>query len=518
MLGHRQMGFEDYMEILRKHWWIILIPAILGCSGVYLYSLSLADQFTSRTLVIVEQQKVPDSYVKSVDSGDIGERLGTMQEQILSRTRLQPIIEKFDLFKAQKGKVPMEDLVDGLRKSIIIMPIKSLVSTREGDLPGFSISYTGNDPRLTQQVCSEILSMFVEQDIQDREKHAVGTTDFMKSQLDKAKKDLDTQDAKMADFKRRYMGSLPGNEQTDVNMVMAYGSQLDAVTNQLSRAQQDKAYMESMLAQQLSAWQTSQKTSGGMGEPHQDALERQLTDLQSQLVSLRSRYTDDHPDVVKLEGTIAALKKKIEDNQAHANDKTPKASETATATPATEPPSIQQLRVQIHQEEVLIKEKTREQAQIRGQLGVAQGRLSMSPGVEEQYKELTRDYQTALNFYNELLAKKNQSEMATSLQLAQQGEQFRIMDPPSLPEKPSFPNRPAFAGAGLGVGLALGVGLTLLLELRDKTLRTENDVEQFLGLPALALIPVIGDGKGKKDRTGGAMRDGGAKLPEAAHV
>jgi polysaccharide chain length determinant protein (PEP-CTERM system associated) len=516
MLGHRQLGFDDYLEILRKRWWIILIPAILGCSGVYLYSLSLANQYTSRTLVIVEQQKVPDSYVKSVDSGDIGERLGTMQEQILSRTRLQPIIEKFDLFKTQKGKVPMEDLVDGLRKSIIVMPIKSLVSTREGDLPGFSISFTGNDPRLTQQVCSEILSMFVEENLQLREQRAEGTTDFMKSQLTLAKKDLDAQDAKLADFKRKYIGSLPGNEQADINMVSAYGSQLDAVTSQLTRLQQDKSYMESMLAQQLLAWQTSQKTSGGIGEPHQDALERQLADLQSQLVSLKARYTDDHPDVVKMEDAIAALKKKIEDNQARAQDKTPKGSETATTT--TEPQSLQQLRLQIHQADVLIKEKTREQARVRGQLSMAQGRLSMSPGVEEQYKQLTRDYQTALNLYNDLLAKKNQSEMATSLERAQQGEQFRVMDPPNLPEKPSFPNRPAFAGAGLGAGLALGVGLTLLIELRDKNLRTENDVEQFLGLPALALIPVIGDGKGKKDRTGRAMSDDGPKLPEAARV
>lgn len=521
MLGHRQMSIEDYVEILRKRWWIILIPAVLGCVGVYLFSRTLANQYTSRTLVIVEQQKVPETYVKSVDSGDIGERLGTMQEQILSRTRLQPIIEKFDLFKSQRGKAPMEDLVDALRKSIIVMPIKSMVSTREGDIPGFSISYTGNDPRLAQQICSEILSMFIEESIRLRTQRAEGTTDFMKEQLDQAKKGLDAQDAKLADFKRKYIGSLPGNEQADINMMSAYGSQLDAVTSQLSRAQQDKSYLESLLAQQVATWQTAQKTSGGVGEPHQDALEKQLSDLQSQLVSLKARYTDDYPDVVKMEDTIAALKKKIDDNQARPQDKTP-ATGTTTATTAAantpEPQSIQQLRLQIHQMEIMIKDKTREQTRVRAQLGAAQGRLSMSPGVEEQYKAITRDYQTALQFYNDLLSKKNQSEMATSLERAQEGEQFRVMDPPNLPEKPSFPNRQAFAGAGLGAGFALGIGITLLLELRDKTLRTEDDIEQFLGLPTLAMVPIIVESKGAPKPAARPSPESGSRVSEAARV
>ena len=515
MLGHRQLGFDDYIEILRKRWWIILVPALLGCAGVYMYSLRLADQYTSHTLVLVEEQKVPENYVKSVDTGDIGERLGTMQEQILSRTRLTPIIEKFGLFKNQKGKISTEDMVDSLRKSILIVPIKSLVTTREGELPGFSVSFTANDAHLAQQVCAEITSMFIEESLRLQEQRSVGTTEFLKSTLDQAKQSLDAQDQKLADFQRKYVGSLPGNEQTDMNMVTAFSSQLDAVTSQLNRAQQDRAYMESLLAQQLSAWQTSQKTSGGIGEPHEDALEIQLADLESQLVSLKARYTADHPDVVKLEGSIAALKKRIEDNQAHVKDKTPQTTVEATSkTP--EPPAIQQLRFQIHQEDVLIKEKTSEQARLRGQLGLAQGRLSMTPAVEKEYKEITRDYQTALQFYNDTLAKENQSEMATSLERKQQGAQFTVMDAANLPERPSFPNRPAFAGAGLGGGLALGLGLTLLLEFRDKTLRTENDIEHFLGLPTLALVPVIVESKNNQKRAAGPGPE--ARISETAHV
>jgi len=487
MLGHRQLSFEEYLEILRRRWWVILLPALVGCGGTFLVSLKLPNRYTSRTLVLVEQQKVPDNYVKSVVTGDIAERLGTMQEQILSRTRLQPIIEKFDLFQADKGKVATEDLVDRLRTAISVRPIQSLVSTREGELPGFSISFTANDPRLAQQVCAEITSMFIAENLRLREQSAEGTTDFLKNQLEDAKRNLDAQDGKLAEFKRRNMGSLPGNEQTDLNMLASLTSQLEAVTSQLNRAQQDKAYIETLLGQQLAAWEKLRANSGG--QVPVDALEKQLADLQAQLAFLESHYTPDHPDVVKMKEDIEALKKRIADNAAQV-----KAKPAPPAAPADrgEPPEIQQLRFAIHQNEVLIREKTRDQSRLKDQLNVYQSRVSMSPAVEQQFKELTRDYQTALQFYNDLLAKKSQSEMATNLEHRQEGEQFRIMDPADLPQKPSFPNRPAFAEGGLGVGLALGIGLTLLLEFRDKSLRTERDVEQFLNLPVLVTVPEIG--------------------------
>jgi len=508
MLGHRQLNLDDYLEILRRRWWVILIPALVGCVGAYLFSRTLANQYTSRTLVLVEEQAVPDTYVKSVVTGDIGQRLGTMQEQILSRTRLQPIIEKFGLFGNDKGRVAMEDLVDRLRKDISITPIQSLVSTKEGELPGFAIGFTANDPRLAQQVCGEITSMFIEENLHLREQRAEGTTDFLKTEVDQAKANLDAQDAKLADFKRKYIGALPGNEQADMNMLLSFSSQLDAVTSQLNRAQQDKAYQDSLLAQQLSAWEMSQKSGG----PREDTLEQRLADLQGQLVTMQAHYTVDHPEVVKLKEDIAALKKKIADNAAHANGKTVQAAEPSNRT---EPPEMQQLRFQIHQSEVFIREKTREQARLKQQLNTYQARLSMSPGVEQQYKELTRDYQTALAFYNELLTKRSQSEMATSLERRQQGEQFRVMDAADLPEKPSFPNRPAFAAGGLAAGLALGIGITLLIELRDKSLLTENDVEHFLGLPTLAMVPRIGKRNGKKKHI--SKREE-AKRSQIAHV
>lgn len=486
MLGHRQLSSDDYLDILRRRWWMLLIPTLVGCGGTYLVSLALANQYTSRTLVLVQQQKVPDNYVKSVVTEDIGQRLGTMEEQILSRTRLEPLIDKFGLYK--NGKDKKEDQVDRLRKSISVVPVQSLVTTREGELPGFSISFTADDPRLAQQVCGEILSMFTEENLRLREQRAEGTTDFLKGQLDQAKRSLDEQDSKLAEFQRKYIGSVPGNEQTDISLVTSFTNQLDAVNGQLSRAQQDLTYQESMLAQQLGAWQAPQSTGGVAGGPRQDPLEQQLSAAQTQLALLQATYTPDYPDVAKMKASIEELKKKIDENAKQAKDKP---APTTGSAERKEPPEIQQTRLQIHQTKTLIQEATREQTRLKQQLATYQSRVSMSPAVNQQYKELTRGYQTALLFYNDLLAKKSQSEMATSLERQQQGEQFSIMDPPNLPEKPSFPNRPAFAGGGLGFGLALGVGIILLMELRDKSLRNENDIHHFLDLPTLARIPDV---------------------------
>ncbi len=515
MLGEKQLSFAEYLDLLRRRWWIILIPAILGCVGAYLYSKNLKDLYTSRTLVLVDQQRVPENYVKSVVTEDIAARLGTMQEQILSRTRLQPIIEKFGLYKDEQGKASMVDLVSRLRKAITITPVKSMVSTGSGVLPGFSISVDASDPHMAQQICSQITSMFIAENLREREQSAQGTTNFLKQQLDDAKRELDDQDAKLAEFERKYMGSLPGDQQSQLNMVASLTSQLDAVTSQLYRAEQDKAYQESMLSQQISA---SQAASKG-GEVGQDTLQRQLETLQSQLLGMETKYTPDYPDVVRLKKDVEVLKKKIAAEKATAAKTEAQKSDSGKSKNVAATPQMQQLQTLIHQNNILIDEKTREQTRLRKQLSDIQARLSMTPAIQEEYKKITRNHATALQFYNTLLNEKNQAEMATSLEQQQQGEQFSVMDPADLPDRPSFPNRPMFAGAGFGGGLALGVGIVLLIEFLDKSLRTENEVEQFLGLPTLAMVPLVKGWKGDSTRRSKAgKKKAKHRIKQAAHA
>ena len=483
MLGDRELKMDDYLARARLRMWWLVIPAVVVPVLTFLVSLKIPNRYTSQTTVLVDQQKVPDNFVKPIMTEDLNARLATMQEQILSRTRLQPMIERFGLFKADQGKVPMEVLVDRMRKLITVTPLRAIDGSHRGDMPGFSISFNSDNARLAQQVCAEITSMFVSENLKAREQSVKGTTDFLRSQLDEAKRKLDEQDSKLAQFKMKYTGQLPEQEQANLGMLATLNSQLEATTQALARAQQDKTYSESLLAQQTAAWRTSRTGTSP------DALDHQLSTLQSQLVTLQSRYTEDHPDILKLKREIAKLKKQMNETAA--------ASDSLSGDPAktpgvNEPPQLQQLRLQIHHLESVVKERSAEQQRIRQQIGVYQSRVQLSPRVEEEYKLLTRDYTTAQKNYDDLLNKKTQSEMATDLELRQQGEQFRVMDPPNLPEKPTYPNRLQFTAIGFAGGLCLGIGMVVILEFRDKSVRTESDVEYYLKLPTLAMVPSIG--------------------------
>jgi protein tyrosine kinase modulator len=490
MIKQKELKLEDYLAILRRRRWLLILPAILGAVVGYALSLALPARYTSHTVVLVESPTVPDSYVKPVVSEDLNQRLASMQEQILSRTRLQHLVEEFGMYKEDVNKVPMEVLVAQLQKSITVKPLNPTQGTQPTGLPGFNVDVTLGAPWLAQRVCTEITSIFMEQSLRLREQQAEDTTQFLGAQLQEAKNKLDEQDAKLADFQSRYVGDLPENEQNNLTLLMGLSPQLEAGTQALNQAREEKAFVESMLNQQVAAWESSQKGQ------NPETLEQQIAKEQEQLVSLRGRYTDEHPDVAKLKMEIAELQKRIQET-ATKRQKDP--SEQPAKASSIEPLELQQLRAQLHQAELAVSQKQNEQAHLQQQLNKLQGRLQLSPKIQQEFKYLTRDYQTALEFYNDLLKKRNESQMATELEHRQQGEQFRVLDAPSFPERPSFPNRPLFGFGGLGAGLLLGVGLVQLSELRDKSMRSKQDIETYLRLPTLAQISLMEPGARTKN-------------------
>jgi polysaccharide chain length determinant protein (PEP-CTERM system associated) len=481
MLGHRALNMDDYLGILKRRGWIIAVPAVL----LMLLGLGLTfivpPRYVSQTLVLVEQQKVPEDYVKSVIEEDLTGRLATMKEQILSRSRLQPIIERFNLYGTQK--MTMDDRIDQVRKDISIKPIHSEMA-RTGGLPGFFISFQASDARTAQLVCGEITSLFVSQNLNARAASAEGTTDFLKGQLEEAKRALDDQDRKLAAFQQKYMGRLPGEEAPNLNMLTSLNTQLDAATQQLARMHQDRSYIEAMLAQQQSMVPTA--SGGSAGAPGAQQVELQT--LQTEEADLTKRYTDSYPDVVAVRRKIKELRAQIAEAPAAA---TPTA--VTSAPSRNDSPAVQQMRAQLRSTEQGIQQKQHDQAGIESQIRMYQGRISSSPLVQEEYKNVTRDYQTAQGFYDELLKKMNSSKMATDLERRQQGEQFRVMDEPNLPDSPTFPKRILFVGGGLALGLLVGIMLVAWREYRDTAMRNERDVWAFTKLPTLAVISFTGD-------------------------
>jgi uncharacterized protein involved in exopolysaccharide biosynthesis len=261
-----------------------------------------------------------------------------------------------------------------------------------------------------------------------------------------------------------------------------------------------------MLAQQTAAWKSSQSSS------NPQTLEQQLTQLQGQLMQLQARYTDDHPDVIKTKADIAEIQKKLKQINAAAAAGT--ASDSSEKASATEPPEIRQLRLQIHQYQGVIEQATLDQKRLQSQIGVYQSRTAMSPGIEEQYKVLTRDNDNAQAFYKELLAKKSSADLGSSMESSQQGEQMHIQFTAGLPESPSFPDRPLFAAGGMGAGLALGLLVAIWLEFSDKSIRTENDAAAIMDLPLLISVPWLGEeGDGAAANGNGRRRFWGRSDP-----
>jgi polysaccharide chain length determinant protein (PEP-CTERM system associated) len=488
MIGHRELEFGDYLSIVRRRLWLILIPALIVPVLAYTVSLKLPNRYTSQTLVLVEQQKVPDNFVKPVVAEDWNQRLITMQEQILSRSRLEPIILKYDLYHQELGKATMEDVLERMRKAILVNPLKG----DSGGVPGFYISFTASDPKIAQKVCGEITSIFMDENVKARQQSAQGTTDFLSSQLEEAKRTLDSQDAALAAFKSKYLNQLPGRDSTNLAMLTSLNAQIDALTQTMTQAEQQKTYLQSMLAQQLATWKNRQ----GEGSADPDSLEKRRAVLQSELLNLQARYTPDHPDVIKAKAALSQIDQKIADG----NSQAPETKVSTKKSTANEPTEIAQLRLSIRQVDDTIKNKLKEQERVQGDIRTYQARIQLSPMVEEEFKKLTRDYQTAQTFYDDLLGKRRQSEMATELERRQQGEQFRVMDPPNLPQRPTFPNRLMITLGGLAAGLVLGAGSAAVLELRDQSLRTEQDVMASLKLPILGSIPALGEEVPKREK------------------
>jgi polysaccharide chain length determinant protein (PEP-CTERM system associated) len=482
-MTERELTLADYVAMFRRRWILIAIFALIGPPLGYAISRFVRPQYTSETLVLVQPPTVSSKFVEPLETIDVSERLATMKEQILSRTRLEPIIRQFGLYPEDINRVSMDTLVGKLQDAVDVTPVRPMAETRANNLPGFFVDVTFSDPRLAQQICTAITSLFIGESLRVSQQNSELTTDFLSQQLNDAKKNLDDQDGKLAAFKGRYFDSLPDEEQTNLNILTNLSSQLDAATQALARAQQDKTFVESLLTQQIGAWQASRNGAGS------DALAQQVAALQVQLTNLQARYTDDYPDVIKTKNDIAVLEKKIAEN-----DKASAAnadSEKVEPGSITEPPQITQLRAQIHSYDQLIADKASEQEKVKQQIKVYEDRVQSSPMIEEQYKELTRGYQTALDSYNDLLKKQSDAQMAKALQQEQEGEQFRVLDPANLPTTPSSPKPVRYALGGLGGGLGLGLGLALLLEMRDSSLRSERDAEFALRLPVLAVVPSI---------------------------
>jgi succinoglycan biosynthesis transport protein ExoP len=482
---------QRYLGIVRRRHIHFLIPLFLGWALVWGASWVLPPKYQSSTLILVEQPTMPKDYVTPNVTDDLQERLQSITQQILSRTRLLRIIDQFSLYGSQHAQRTPDEKVELMRKDIDI----ELVRDARNQITSFNVSYTSGDARLAQQVTSELTNLFINENLEVRQQQSEDTTKFLESQLETTRKNLAEQEDKIRQFKALHVGEMPTQLASNLQILSGLQSQLQNEEDALNTSKQQRVYLQSLADQYRSLQGTSKGSDGtAVGLP---AIDQQLDKLKAQLADLRSHYTDRHPDVRKLKLQIADTEKTRDELLASLKAKAAGTDSTAEAMPATavaEGPQaslLPQIQSQLRSNQVEITNREHSIVALKAKVDDYQGRLNQEPIREQQLADLTRGYEQSKSSYDELLKKKNESAMATSMELLQQGERFLIMDPPGLPQKPQFPNRLKFCGMGLGAGLAFGIVVVGAFEMLDRRIYNEKELKGLLPVAVLAEIPEV---------------------------
>src|SRR5579863_4663370 len=486
------INLQQYVDVIRRRHMYFLIPFFIGWLVVGGGSWVLPSRYKSGTLILVQQPSMPKDYVTPNVTDDLQARLQSITQQILSRTRLLHIIEEFNLYATGGGRPNPDELVERMRKDIEI----ELVRDERHFITSFNIFYSSRDPHLAQQVTGELTNLFISENLELRQQKSEDTTKFLEQQLETARQNLAEQEEKVRVYKDQHLGELPSQLTSNVQILSGLQSQLQNEEDGLNADRQQNAYLQSMLGQSREMRRT---TKSGDGTPVGIAgLDQQLDKLKAQLADLSSHYTDRHPDVRKVKDEIAKVEKMREQavadlkaSAATTSDGNNPSGSTPTDLDSTDGAATIQLQGQLKANQIDMTNKEHEIAALRGKIDDYQRRLNDEPAREQQFADLTRGYEQSKANYDDLLKKKNSSEMATSMELLQQGEHFQMLDPPSLPLKPDFPNRLKFCGIGLGVGIALGGLLAGGTEFLDDRLYNEKALKALLPVNVISEIPPI---------------------------
>ena len=456
----------------------------------------------------MEQPAVPEKFVVSNVDADIQQQLDSITQQILSRTRLLHIIDGLNLYAGDRKDLSEDVLVERMRKDIEI----ELVRGDDRKLSAFNIYYSSRDPKTAQRATNELASLFISENLAQRQERSESTTKFLGEQLEQARQKLAEQEARVRAIQGQthWRTAQPNPEQPSNP-----GWPADAVAGARRCAQPGETaeHVSGIAGQPISCPGSQRREIERRGTGGLTAIDRELDRLKAQLADLSSRYTDKHPDVRKTKEQIARTEKMRERVVADMNS--PASSEESSAATAAEPksPMLLDLESQLKANRIEITNHQAEIRDLQAKVGQYQGRLNAAPVMEQQFADISRDYEQSKANYDSLLSKRNQSEMATDLEKTQQGEHFRMLDPPNLPIKPYKPNRLRMCGIGLIVGLVFGVAAAFGREKMSGMIYTEREIKKLLPFEVMSEIPAHRDsrraGLASAEELGGRSSGGG---------
>ena len=468
------LDLRDYLGIAQRRALAMLLPAVAVIIIVAVIAERLPNVYRCQTVVLVDPQKVPDSYVPSTITGTISDRLSTIQEQVTSPTRLKHLIDSMGLYPDLRAQMGLQQVIHLMQSSISV----ELVDAGGRSLTGFRIAFKGRNPVETAQVTNQIAAMFTEENLKAREQATYGTSDFLQDELQKTSKQLQDKEEELRAIRLRYIQDLPESQQFHVQALEGLRMQMRDAQERISRAQQQIVYLRSLSATTSPSVDLDIEARGsGSSSATQD--------LENKLAALKTRYGPSHPDVRKLQAKLDQLRASDAEKH-HPESSTPVIS--AASPHQIHNPVVDAQLEQLDQE---VKQQTEVLSRLQKEADFHTSKIEQVPIFEEKIAGVTRDYESLKHRYNQLVEKKLSADTASALETRQKGERFEILDPAQVPERPYGPNRLLIVGAGVVVGLLLGVATGVTLEVLNGAVLNERVVEQIISKRSIARIPEL---------------------------
>lgn len=496
MLPGKKFDLTEILKMVRRRAWLLVVPPALGLFVALIVSARLPNLYQSDMLIAIVPQRVPDAFVRSTVTLRTEERLDAISTQVMSRTLLERMIQEYELFPEERRRLPMEDVVQLTRSHIEVQPEAPRRGPRGPEpLHAFRVRFTYPDPAVAAKVTQRLGSLFVDQNARDRGALAEATNEFLEAQLAEARQRLEATERKLETFREQHGAELPTQMQSNMQFVQSTQMQIQALVEAIARDRDRKLMLERLYNEALNepavVAPLPPQQSQANATPTTGTTEQQLAAARNALAQLEQRLRPEHPDVTRMKRVIQDLEAKAQAPAAAQGTAPASAAPAVTAEEQQRRERLRGMRAEIESLDRLTQWKESEERRLRGQVTEYQRRIEAVPGVESEWLTLTRDYDTHQAAYRELLSKSEQSKVAVDLERKQIGEQFRVLDPAGVPVRPISPNRIQINGIGFALGLLLGLGVAALLELRDRSFRTEADVMDALSLPVLALVPHV---------------------------
>ncbi len=512
-VSRRPPDVEDYIDMVRRYRSWIIGPMFAGLVLSVVVAFMWPDTYISQAVMRITPQQIPENLIPSVLNTQMAERLNQMQQEILSRTSLQELIQRpsLDLYKRERQRLPLEDIIQDMRNKYIKIQMMETPSSggERRFASAFLIQFSYTDRYKAQAVVRELVTKFTEQNVTVQRNQANLTTSFLADELKTSKEGLDRLDAEILKFKGANQGSLPEQLPANIQALQGLRMEFNQISEAISRDNQEKMFQESTL--QSLKNQTSfissnlEDTVGGQTTAVKNErlirLNQAIQDGKSNLAGLKQSFTEDYPDIKTLQARLDALEKERDELEKQEIEQA--ATGTAEPTPrkATNPQmqkSLQDVQAQTSATQVRIQattmdveERTRQRADVEKRINSIQSRIDMSPPLEQRYAGLLRDYDLAKQNYSEMVKRQEASNTAQNLEEHKAGQNLEVLDPANLPEAPSEPNRLAIAGVGTLLGLVAGILLAGGREVKNTSLKNLKDVRAYTNLPVLSSIPLL---------------------------